>query len=65
MQSALTSLDSVKVSYFAPQSLQYKDETVPFTADAINDSINEVNRLVTAAKQNFNQKWGMHRPLET
>jgi hypothetical protein len=51
MQSALTSLEPVKVSYFAPLSLQYKDETVPFTADAINDSINEVNRLVTAAKQ--------------
>jgi len=51
MQSALASLDPIKVSYFAPLSLQYKDETVPFTAGTINDSIKEVNRLVAVAKQ--------------
>ena len=50
MQSALTTLESVKVSYFSPLSLQYRDETVSIeNVDSLD--LKKINDLVAGARQ--------------
>ncbi len=50
MQNALTTLEPVKVSYFSPLSLQYRDETVSVeNIDSLN--LKKTNDLVTGARQ--------------
>tara|TARA_R110002110_G_scaffold26177_1_gene96609 strand:+ start:1422 stop:4379 length:2958 start_codon:yes stop_codon:yes gene_type:complete len=50
MQSALTTLESVKISYFSPLSLQYRDETVSIeNVDSLD--LKKTNDLVAGARQ--------------
>ena len=50
MQNALTTLEPVKVSYFSPLSLQYRDKTVSVeNVDSLD--LKKTNDLVTGARQ--------------